>query len=1104
MNAEDEPNNPSVDPTVHTFDQSPGTQLRSPGIGKRRKPGRPPGSKNKAKAMMPSSQGIGLRNRTVFLPWNVVDISDSSEDEKNEFRDVHDNGSEWEDNTSDTEKYESKVISEQRQAYRKGVRHMTQLIREKGPTTKRSTESRRQLSSSPAPRRTGVWNQAKGGQLNDLWEHSLEKAAMEHYSKGAHSLLAAWKMSLQLFGIDPPALISMYRHMEFENSTNECFDHHGEMKRNPLWSHEFCRQLTRIMAHPLFTNENDHRFIPILIRWAVICRVDDGHEFTELEQRLLDDVCVNFRPPEIQESIVKRFQSYQQKRKDDGRIVSRHAQLMSRIVDYSKTIKRESADSFAPVKTRDLTVIIKALDSLDRYTANMSCETYFLVYSASKRPGGYPVGLPDLSDACKISWINLQRRRMPDYNEILLTTITVAPNDRANRVGLEIEEAGELDMSPIPCSPIPSVDGGESTAPKANEPPQKPDGDPLQNRRLSRSPSKLEDGEIRKETEANKSPRKSDGDPFQDHHLSHSQSELEDGEIRKEIKVLTSTHNDDGDDPHHHLHESPKSLVRIDQLSGAPAQSEPPKPSEITTTQPSANYSNFDELDKLLLSHSAPTHEVTKPRAPEAVMTLPLPLSLSLSRTRDPYRDPAGLHDNDHKDGTEGGFRNVDELFERRTGKRNTGNEVSTPARDPRASSRHEVPLPSLTRKRDYRRDEEDGYTKRRKFHGWSRDHRHDRRDSADDRRGAYQPQRYPASQPQRPAGPRAWHLEQRGLVIISSAYAQDTFELSRRLDDSRLTIFRMQQDIGILHEKQREITSQNRHLWAYNSQLRRDVSDLRTQLSYTAQDLAARIQEQSNFDRLAGSYDKETRLQGRIDEQNEIIEKLLQDKIANANRIQTLERSQIKGTEPPPQIIADAEPKKTKSQKRRERRQAENEARCKEQSEKRERRRGRNNLKREKNKLNNLSTPASVPAPAHTPAQPVRVTRSNSIKAEEIADLELTNDNAAAEDIVSDLLLLDDNSHSKEAIEQLKRYIAKCTSRKNLHSFLQNGTKNRCFCFHEVAAKGSGATEQLFPSGKYCKVNGPYCNVLVQVVETASGNRLRAFFPWGAYAPYH
>ncbi|KAM0403364.1 hypothetical protein HYE67_004112 [Fusarium culmorum] len=778
MNTENEPHNPSVDPTVHTLDQSPGTQLRSPGTGKRRKPGRPPGSKNKAKAMMPSSQGIGLRNRTVFLPWNVIDISDSSEDDKNEFKDVHDNGSEWEDDTSDTEKYESKVISEQRQAYRKGVRHMTQLIREKGPTTKRSTESRRQLSSSPAPRRTGVWNQAKEDQLNDLWEHSLEKAAMEHYFKGTHSLLAAWKMSLQLFGIDPPALISMYRHMEFENSTNECFDHHGEMKRNPLWSHEFCRKLTRIMAHPLFTNENDHRFIPILIRWAVICRVDDGHGFTEMEQRLLDDVCVNFRQPEIQESIVKRFQSYQQKRKDDGRIVSRHAQLMSRIVDYSKTIKRESADSFAPVNTRDLTVIIEALDSLDRYTANMTCETYFLVHSASKRPGGYPVGLPDLSDAYKISWINLQRRRMPDYDEILLTTTTVAPNDRANRVDLDIEEAGELDMNPIPCSPIPSVDGGETTASEVNEPPQQPDGDPLQDRRRSRSPSELEDGEIRKETEANKPPRKSGGDPFQDHHISHSQSELEDGEIREEIKVLTSTHNDYDD----HLHESPRSLVIIDQLSGAPAQSEPPKPSEITTTQPSANHFDFDEeLDKLLLSSPAPTHEPTKPRAPEAVMTLPL--SLSLSRTRDPYRDPAGLHDNDHKDGTKGGFRNVDELSERRTGKRNTGkrntgkrntgrrntgrrntgDEVSTPARDPRASSRYEEPLPSRTRKRDYRRDEEDGYTKRRKYgKNWSRDHRYDRRDSADDRRGAYQPQRYPASQPQRPAGPRAWHLEQR------------------------------------------------------------------------------------------------------------------------------------------------------------------------------------------------------------------------------------------------------------------------------------------------------------------------------------------------------
>ncbi|RGP66787.1 hypothetical protein FSPOR_6382 [Fusarium sporotrichioides] len=476
MNAKGDLCSPSVNPIVEAPDQGPGTELQSSGLGKRRRPGRPLGSKNKAKVMVPPAEGLGLRNRTVFLPWNEIDISDSSEDDKNDFKDIHDNGSEWEDDTSNSEiKYESKAISEQRQAYRKGVQQMTRLLQNKGPITKSVTEAQRVFFPPLARRRTAVWNQVKEDNLNNRWEDSLEKAAMERYSKGANSLLVAWKMSLQLFKIDPLALVSMYRHMDFDNSTSDCFEYHGETKRNPLWTHDFCRKLTRIMAHPLFANDSDHRFIPIFIRWAVICRVNDGHGFTETEQELLDDAhCGDLRPSDRPESVVERFRSYQQGRKDGDRIVSRHAQLMSRIADISKTIKRESIGSFAPVKTRDLTVIIEALDSLERYTANTTCETYFLVYSASKGSGVYPVGLCELFEAYKKSWINLERRRMPDYTQILLVDITT--NDQANEAIAAIEGAGEHDTDQTQCSPIRADDHGSKIASEANNLPRNSDG----------------------------------------------------------------------------------------------------------------------------------------------------------------------------------------------------------------------------------------------------------------------------------------------------------------------------------------------------------------------------------------------------------------------------------------------------------------------------------------------------------------------------------------------------------------------------------------------------------------------------------------------------
>jgi hypothetical protein len=160
---------------------------------------------------------------------DVIDDSDSGKDEADGDIAAQDDVSEWEgddsdsdnnsdpDTNSDSDKNsESKVISEQREAYRRGVRHMTRLIKAKGPITKRTIETQRPFSRSPTRRRTAVWNQAREEGLNASWELSLEKAAIERHSTRVNGLLAAWKMSLQLFGVDPLTLISMYQHMDFD------------------------------------------------------------------------------------------------------------------------------------------------------------------------------------------------------------------------------------------------------------------------------------------------------------------------------------------------------------------------------------------------------------------------------------------------------------------------------------------------------------------------------------------------------------------------------------------------------------------------------------------------------------------------------------------------------------------------------------------------------------------------------------------------------------------------------------------------------------------------------------------------------------------------
>ncbi|KAL6913759.1 hypothetical protein ACHAPO_002212 [Fusarium lateritium] len=310
---------------------------------------------------------------------------------------------------------------------------------------------------------------------------------------------------------------------------------------------------------------------------------------------------------------------------------------------------------------------------------------------------------------------------------------------------------------------------------------------------------------------------------------------------------------------------------------------------------------------------------------------------------------------------------------------------------------------------------------------------------------------------------------------------SQDPFGLSRLLEDSKRTISRMKHDLELVHEKQRDTAMLNSDLRDYNNQLRGEVADLRAQLAYATQTLTAQIREQVDGARSAGSSEK--RLQAVVDEQKKAIQKLVQEKNTNLKRIKTLEnqnKSQV--------LNPKAERKKTKAQKKREKREAE--------LEKRE-------IEREKRELRGRISilppaPAQTPASAHTPILPTSANLHNTIK-EEMMVIDDDTD-----ETIPGLALLEDNSHSTEVIEQLKRYMTKRTGRKNLPSFLTNGTKNKCFCIHEVVAIGCSASVQLFPSTKVCKVGGPTCNFLVEVVETASGNRLRTFSPWGVYTPHH
>lgn len=613
----------------HGLDNSP----PGPEYSAKKKPGRPPGSRNKAKPAMPSTDGLELRNRTVSL----------SRDEVNEIRD-YENYIPGDHDISDSDsefRFETEAASLHRECYRKGVRNMTQLLEKKGPFTRSMVESHHPFSSSPTRRHAIVWNQAREEQLNASWESSLEKAALERPSASVPNLLGAWKLSLQLFGIDPLSLVSMYRNMEFDNSASDCFEYRGEMKRNPLWTEHFRSKLKRIMVHPFFNKDNGYRFIPIVIRWAVVCRVDDGQGFTEEEQRFLDHHhCGDLRPSVSPDSMVERFLDYQRKSKGGGLGMSRLAELMSHIADYSGIVESRPLVSIASIKIRDLTVVVKALDNLDCDTANIPCETHFLVYSDSKKARGYPVGVRELLDAYKRSWITLQRRGSSDYTEVSNEGVL---HDRVPRE--------------------PSIE--EPTGRTAEEV-----------QRSSRSPSTSEDGEVQ------------DGgvvtrfSPLDDEHMHESRRALIRGQHDNE--VIPAASHIEGE---YSLQSRSFSMSCYDSFEGLPF-AELQTSQDVSSAQPSDNGSSQDShLSRSVFPISAPGegHTLVRTTGPPAV----------LPTSRDSSQSCLGLNEN-ITNNTTSGFLNVDDLVSGDSS-RTTNIEAHPIPRRPASSNRSGLPasLPS-------------------------------------------------------------------------------------------------------------------------------------------------------------------------------------------------------------------------------------------------------------------------------------------------------------------------------------------------------------------------------------------------------------------------
>ncbi|KAM0345578.1 hypothetical protein ACHAPU_006231 [Fusarium lateritium] len=399
----------------------------TPVVRKRR--GRPPGSKNKISkpdklassqsyprmsTHLPTSDDEGIINMDGVMHQNYIpqpqNDSASNSLNKPEFslQEVQDYGG-W----VPADKFERQACPDLRRAFRQGVRLLAQRNEILEPVTQSPVESA--LNSSHPGRWIGNWDLTKENELSAAWDNSLTKKAIENSPSGASEISAVWKLSFNVFGMDPLSLLSMYHDLEFDNSGNGNggFLHQGEIRGNPLWTLHFCHKLKRIMTHPMFTSTNSHKFLPIAIRWTVMCRTNDHLGFSDQEQRILDHVqCGDLGRSTDLRSISERFREHQAQLKADGLFVTPQAELLLRIIDHTGPLDRFAPSGIALVKTRDLGVVIGALDSLNCHGMSMTCETHYQVYRASLKSRGYPSGLEELLDAYKKSWKNIQKRKI--------------------------------------------------------------------------------------------------------------------------------------------------------------------------------------------------------------------------------------------------------------------------------------------------------------------------------------------------------------------------------------------------------------------------------------------------------------------------------------------------------------------------------------------------------------------------------------------------------------------------------------------------------------------------------------------------------------------
>ncbi|KAG9500855.1 hypothetical protein J7337_006536 [Fusarium musae] len=292
------------------------------------------------------------------------------------------------------EPYESRAVADFIESYRSSV-HLAREKNRQSATVSRERIREEELYELAKLIDSHTWSQAQEDELVVSWESGLVNAAIIRLPDRGTYLSSVFEISFHLCNMDPLSLISMYHEFEFDNSGSDSFMHGGRMKRNPLW-----------------TETNGYRFLPIVIRWAVICRADDGEGFSTEEARILSHLGCGNLDQFSGSSVLRRFRVHQEQFKASGIPITRYAKLLLLIADLVGMRAVPTSADIIPVRTGDLSVVISALDSLDNYGLKNSCDFHHLKYCASQTSTSHASGLDELLEAYKGAWMKLQRRRL--------------------------------------------------------------------------------------------------------------------------------------------------------------------------------------------------------------------------------------------------------------------------------------------------------------------------------------------------------------------------------------------------------------------------------------------------------------------------------------------------------------------------------------------------------------------------------------------------------------------------------------------------------------------------------------------------------------------